>query len=141
MARNIYGISPKPERPTGHADLDLTSRVGLRDILFNYTGRMDMSLYRRIGTPMAKSVETVDGVQADVLDPEFSPAVQEFASGPESRMDDADYMRSFSPKSHGSEPAEDDGLAGSDDGGTSPGEGTEPVPPASSGSDPAGDQK
>lgn len=137
MARNIYGIPPKPERPTGHADLDLTSRVGLRDILFNYTGRMDMSLYRRIGIPMSKSRETVDGVLADVLDPEFSPAVQEFASGPETRMDDADFMRSLSPKSHGKEPAEDDGLDESGDGGTPPGEGTEPVPPASSGSDPA----
>lgn len=136
MARNIYGIPPKPERPTGHADLDLTSRVGLRDILFNYTGRMDMSLYRRIGTPMAKTRETVDGVLADVLDPEFSPAVQEFSRGPETRMDDADYMRSINPKRN-----EDHNDGEPRDGGDLAGDGADPVSAPASGSDPAGDQE
>ena len=85
------------EPPTGHADIDNLSRVGLRDILFNYTGRVDMSLYRKIGVPMAMlATDKFGNLQnPDIVDPMNSPAVREFDRDTESRMDDYDHLRDY----------------------------------------------
>lgn len=128
--KSKYSIASQAEPDTGHADLDMTSRVGLRDILFNYTGRMDMSLYRKIGRPAATTTVDSDGsIRVDVVDPDFSPAVSEFERGPETRMDDYDYMANYrKPEDDGqvlpdSEP--DNGSGGDSDG-------ADPVSPAAS---------
>lgn len=91
--RHIEDVEP----PTGHADIDNLSRVGLRDILFNYTGRVDMSLYRKIGVPMAmlETDEFGNLQDPDIVDPMNSPAVREFDRDTESRMDDYDGIRDY----------------------------------------------
>lgn len=102
------------EPPTGHADIDNLSRVGLRDILFNYTGRVDMSLYRKIGVPMAmlQTDEFGNMQHPDIVDPMNSPAVQEFDRDTESRMDDYDHLRDYTiemrnGQTHDQEPSVD----------------------------------
>lgn len=91
MAESIIN---RTEPPTGPADLDLTSRTSLRDILFNYTGRIDMSLIRKMGTPMTTTkVDKFGNPVVDNLDPEISGALDQFAGGGEQKMDDFDYLR------------------------------------------------
>lgn len=99
--RHIVDVEPL----TGHADIDNLSRVGLRDILFNYTGRVDMSLYRKIGVPMAmlQSDDFGNLQHPDIVDPMNSPAVREFDRDTESRMDDYDHLRDYTIESRGND--------------------------------------
>lgn len=83
------------EYPSSESEVDQTTRTSIRDILFSYTGDVDVSKYRIPAPPQASLELTREGINYDNgdVDPEFATfAIRESLNDREGLMDARDVI-------------------------------------------------
>ncbi len=99
LSKLIARFADHPERlseyPSSESEVDMTTRTSIRDILFSYTGDVDVTKYRIPAPPQASVELTREGINYDKgdVDPEFAAfAIRETSNDKEGLMDSRDII-------------------------------------------------